>query len=530
MDNLPVPLRDPRPTEVPEQEPPAMTLSALDYTVRDPTPAIIEASSHVPFTGDSSASSHHLDLGNMDDVITRALAAIISARVLKKTAGYASEDAEGDITRLDKNEIRKSSDIIGEGSFCNVYDLQRIKLIKNDDEEGGGGVEAPEKLDSDDTVSFRSLLQRHGSSGRNSFTDQETDNDTEQQTEKQNQNSRRPSMDWDEKHVQKQIHGRKYMECHVSRNYGNCKYAVKTLKAKYACVEDAPSRKMCLTAVADLAIEARLLAAISGHKNIIQIRAISMGSPYEFGFFFVMDKLAKTLGQLLRGEWKMTQTKKDARLSKQFSNKPKRLSLLTKSLQTTLKFKKRHKQPPSCLFETESSFWKERINLAKDVASALAHLHSLGIIYRDLKPENIGVDVLGVTKLFDFGLARVLDDNSKTPDGTYIMSMCCGTLRYMSPEVALAQPYNLSADVYCMSVLLWHILEVEPPFNEFTSREEFCIRVLKKDLRPKINKECPSPVSQILKTGWSADLHQRMSMKEMANRLEQITHTSGQAQ
>jgi hypothetical protein len=111
------------------------------------------------------------------------------------------------------------------------------------------------------------------------------------------------------------------------------------------------------------------------------------------------------------------------------------------------------------------------------------------------------------------------------------MSMRCGTIRYiLSPEVALAQPYNLRAEVYCMSVLLWHIIEVEAQINEFTLREDFCTLILKKGLRPKINKECPPPVLQILKTWWSADLHQRVSMKEMADKLEQITHASGHAQ
>jgi serine/threonine protein kinase len=158
-------------------------------------------------------------------------------------------------------------------------------------------------------------------------------------------------------------------------------------------------------------------------------------------------------------------------------------------------------------------------------------LHSLGIIYRDLKPENIGVDVLGVTQLFDFGLARVLDDKSKNHDGTYYnMSMCCGTIRYMSPEVALAQPYNLSADVYSMGVLLWHILEVEVPFKDCTSKDDFFARVLKKGLRPKINKECPSSVSKIFQSCWSVDLHQRMSMNDMAGQLEQLAHTCSHAQ
>jgi hypothetical protein len=262
---LPDPPPELLPTDVPEQESPAMTLTALDVTVRDPSPAIIEASSHISCTGDYS--SHHLSMGNMDDATKTALAAIISARVLQKTALYAREDAEGDITRLDKSETQESIRPIGEGSFWNVYGLERIKLTEEDGEEEGVVAVAPQlsasdspirrltRLDSSKSANFRRWLEIRGSSRRNRFaggsntsvisqSPQEVHtfackcDTTEQQQTQERKQERRASL-WDEQHVQKQIHDRKYMEFHASHSSGNCKYALKKLKAKYACVEDA---------------------------------------------------------------------------------------------------------------------------------------------------------------------------------------------------------------------------------------------------------------------------------------------------
>jgi serine/threonine protein kinase len=49
-----------------------------------------------------------------------------------------------------------------------------------------------------------------------------------------------------------------------------------------------------------------------------------------------------------------------------------------------------------------------RLQVGRDIASALSYLHEHGVIYRDLKPGNIGFDANSVVKLFDFGLSREL--------------------------------------------------------------------------------------------------------------------------
>jgi len=101
---------------------------------------------------------------------------------------------------------------------------------------------------------------------------------------------------------------------------------------------------------------------------------------------------------------------------------------------------------------------------AAQIAMALDHLHSLGIIYRDLKPENILVDEDGYVKLTDFGMAKHLKPEEKA-------RTFCGTPEYLAPEIILGEKYNKSCDWWCFGILIYEMLCGIPPFyNENQDR------------------------------------------------------------
>jgi len=99
--------------------------------------------------------------------------------------------------------------------------------------------------------------------------------------------------------------------------------------------------------------------------------------------------------------------------------------------------------------------------LGVQAAEALDHAHQLGIVHRDVKPGNLLVDLAGTLWVTDFGLASSMKDVSLTITGELL-----GTIRYMSPEQALAKrvPVDHRTDVYSLGATLYELFTLEPAF------------------------------------------------------------------
>ena len=97
------------------------------------------------------------------------------------------------------------------------------------------------------------------------------------------------------------------------------------------------------------------------------------------------------------------------------------------------------------------------IRIAKDMCTALILCRQYGIIHRDIKPQNIFVSKNGDYKLGDFGIAKTME---RTTGGTKV-----GTYKYMAPEVYNNKPYNFTADIYSLGLVLhWLLNERRSPF------------------------------------------------------------------
>jgi serine/threonine protein kinase/Flp pilus assembly protein TadD len=134
--------------------------------------------------------------------------------------------------------------------------------------------------------------------------------------------------------------------------------------------------------------------------------------------------------------------------------------------------------------------------LGVQAAEALDYAHALGIVHRDVKPANLLVDGRGGLWVADFGLAQVLSDARLTLTGDLV-----GTLRYMSPEQALAKRVVVDhrTDVYSLGATLYELLTLEPAFGG-DDRQELLRQIAFEEPRPlrPVNKAVPAELETIV--------------------------------
>jgi WD40 repeat protein/predicted Ser/Thr protein kinase len=103
------------------------------------------------------------------------------------------------------------------------------------------------------------------------------------------------------------------------------------------------------------------------------------------------------------------------------------------------------------------------------IATAVHHAHQRGVLHRDLKPSNILLDEAGQPYVTDFGVARVLDqDSALTRTGAFL-----GSPAYSAPEQAASdgRKVTTAADIYGLGAILYELLTGRPPFTSATPVE-----------------------------------------------------------
>ncbi|KAH9624396.1 hypothetical protein KSS87_017951, partial [Heliosperma pusillum] len=126
------------------------------------------------------------------------------------------------------------------------------------------------------------------------------------------------------------------------------------------------------------------------------------------------------------------------------------------------------------ILEDDKCLPEEQVRaIAKQLVRALHYLHSNRIIHRDMKPQNILIGSGSVVKLCDFGFARAMSMN------TVVLRSIKGTPLYMAPELVREQPYNHTADLWSLGVILYELFVGQPPF--YTNSVYALIRHIIKD-------------------------------------------------
>jgi serine/threonine protein kinase len=112
------------------------------------------------------------------------------------------------------------------------------------------------------------------------------------------------------------------------------------------------------------------------------------------------------------------------------------------------------------LSDSGSQYWQSVARIGVQVADALAHAASQGVLHRDIKPSNLLLDDTGNVWVTDFGLAKAEDSYNLTYTGDVV-----GTLRYMAPERFNGQG-DVRSDVYSLGLTLYELLALRPAFDE----------------------------------------------------------------
>ena len=179
----------------------------------------------------------------------------------------------------------------------------------------------------------------------------------------------------------------------------------------------------------------------------------------------------------------------------------------------------------------------EAVDVAIQVASALAAAQQAGIVHRDIKPDNIMLRPDGYVKVLDFGIAKLAERELPTsmPQDEALLLVetnlgsVLGTVRYMSPEQARGGHVDKTTDIWSLGVVLYEMVTGHPPFRGDTPKEVMS-SILENEPLPvtRYIARAPAELQQIITKTLRKDPAQRYhsayellhALKELRRKLE----------
>jgi tRNA A-37 threonylcarbamoyl transferase component Bud32 len=151
--------------------------------------------------------------------------------------------------------------------------------------------------------------------------------------------------------------------------------------------------------------------------------------------------------------------------------------------------------------------------LTETLARGLAVAHKAGVLHRDIKPANVLLDATGTPKITDFGLARLVGDDSGLTANTSVL----GSPSYMPPEQASGTMDRVgpASDQYSLGATLYEFITGRPPFHGTTQIETLKQVRENEPLPPsKLQPTCPKDLETICLKAISKDMEKRYSSVE----------------
>jgi len=170
----------------------------------------------------------------------------------------------------------------------------------------------------------------------------------------------------------------------------------------------------------------------------------------------------------------------------------------------------------------------EAVRVLAEVADALAHAHSRGVVHRDIKPDNVMLSGRHAL-VTDFGVAKAVSEATGRQTMT-TAGVALGTPAYMAPEQATADPHvDHRADLYALGAMGYELLTGRPPFTGITPQQVLAAHVTQAADPVTAHRQSVSPVLSdvIMKCLAKRPSDRWQSAEELLAQLEPLATPSG---
>ncbi|XP_069776469.1 ephrin type-A receptor 5-like isoform X2 [Narcine bancroftii] len=158
------------------------------------------------------------------------------------------------------------------------------------------------------------------------------------------------------------------------------------------------------------------------------------------------------------------------------------------------------------------------VGMLRGIASGMRYLSDMGYVHRDLAARNILVNSNLVSKVSDFGLSRVLEDD---PEAAYTTKGGKIPIRWTAPEAIAYRKFTSASDVWSYGIVMWEVMSYgERPYWEMTNQD--VIKAVDEGYRLPTPMDCPVTLYQLMLDCWQKDRNSRPKFEEIVSILDKM--------